>query len=115
MLYSEFYDIIKDIDNRNADVITFEASRSNLTIIAVLNHCNFRTAVGPGVYDIHSPRVPSVGDIKNALGRMLKKLPKEKLWLNPGCELKTRGEAETVLSLENLVTAAKEIRRSLKL
>ncbi len=113
MCYSEFDDIVKDIDHMDADVITFEASRSNLTIIDVLNSCNFRTTVGPGVYDIHSPRVPSVGEIKDALNKMLAKLPKEKLWVNPDCGLKTRGEAETVLSLENLVAAAKELRKSL--
>jgi len=113
MCYSEFGDIVKDIDNMDADVITFEASRSNLTIIDELNACNFRTAVGPGVYDIHSPRVPSVGEIKEALDKMLAKLPKEKLWVNPDCGLKTRDETETVLSLKNLITAAKEIRERL--
>ncbi len=113
MCYSEFDDIVEDIDDMDADVITFEASRSNLSIIDVLNSCNFKTAVGPGVYDIHSPRVPSVEEIKDALNKMLAKLPQDKLWVNPDCGLKTRGEAETVLSLTNLITAAKEIKESL--
>lgn len=110
MCYSEFADIIKDIDDMDADVITFEASRSDLTILDVLKENDFRTEVGPGVYDIHSPRVPSKGEIKAALNKMLDRIPAEKLWVNPDCGLKTRGNAETVQSLENLVNAAKEIR-----
>lgn len=113
MCYSEFESIVREIDDMDADVITFEASRSNLTIIDALNACNFRTAVGPGVYDIHSPRIPSVDEIKSSLIKMLEKLPKEKLWVNPDCGLKTRGEKETIASLENLVAAAKEIRKSI--
>lgn len=113
MCYSEFSDIIAEIDNMDADVITFEASRSDLTIIDVLNKCGFRTEVGPGVYDIHSPRVPSVEEIKTALNKMLEKLPKEKLWVNPDCGLKTRGNKETAQSLKNLVAAANEVRKSL--
>lgn len=110
MCYSEFADIIKDIDDMDADVITFEASRSDLTILDVLKENNFRTEVGPGVYDIHSPRVPSKEEIKTALYKMLDRIPAEKLWVNPDCGLKTRGNAETIPSLENLVNAAKEIR-----
>lgn len=110
MCYSEFADIIKDIDDMDADAITFEASRSDLTILDVLKENNFRTEVGPGVYDIHSPRVPSKEEIKTALHKMLDRIPAEKLWVNPDCGLKTRGNAETIPSLENLVNAAKEIR-----
>lgn len=109
MCYSEFADIIKDIDDMDADVITFEASRSDLTILDVLKENHFRTEVGPGVYDIHSPRVPSKEEIKAALHKMLDRIPAEKLWVNPDCGLKTRGDAETIPSLENLVSAAKEI------
>lgn len=110
MCYSEFSDIIKEIDDMDADVITFEASRSDLTILDVLKENNFRTEVGPGVYDIHSPRIPSVDEIKDALYKMLDRIPAEKLWVNPDCGLKTRGNKETVPSLENLVISAKEIR-----
>lgn len=110
MCYSEFANIIREIDNMDADVITFEASRSDLTILDVLKKCNFRTHVGPGVYDIHSPRIPTVDEIKTALHKMLERIPKENLWVNPDCGLKTRGNSETVPSLENLVCAAKEIR-----
>lgn len=115
MCYSEFKDIIKDIDDMDADVITFEAARSDLSIIETLKECGFITQVGPGVYDIHSPRIPSVLEIKEALHKMLEKIPKTKLWVNPDCGLKTRGNEETIPSLENLVVAAKEIRRSLLL
>ncbi len=110
MCYSEFADIITDIDNMDADVITFEARRSDLTILDVLKANDFRTEAGPGVYDIHSPRVPSKDEIKTDLRKMLNRISVEKLWVNPDCGLKTRGEAETVLSLENLVGAAKELR-----
>ena len=110
MCYSEFADIIRDIDDMDADVITFEASRSDLTILDVLKENNFRTEVGPGVYDIHSPRVPSKEEIKAAIAKMRARIPAEKLWVNPDCGLKTRGNAETVPSLQNLVNAAKEAR-----
>lgn len=110
MCYSEFADIIKDIDDMDADVITFEASRSDLTILDVLKENNFRTEVGPGVYDIHSPRVPSKDEIKTAVNKMLGRISADKLWINPDCGLKTRGTEETVPSLENLVAAAKEVR-----
>ncbi len=77
MCYSEFGDIIRDIDNMDADVITFEASRSDLTILSALNDCGFKTEVGPGVYDIHSPRVPSKEEIVAALHKMLRKSRKK--------------------------------------
>lgn len=110
MCYSEFTDIIPAIDDMDADVITFEASRSDLLILDSLKENNFKTEVGPGVYDIHSPRVPSVEEIKIALHKMLQKIEIEKLWVNPDCGLKTRGEEETTKSLKNLVIAAKELR-----
>ncbi len=111
MCYSEFADIIKEIDDMDADVITFEASRSDLTILDVLKENNFRTEVGPGVYDIHSPRVPSKEEIIEAVRKMKERIPAEKLWINPDCGLKTRGNAETVPSLKNLVAAASEVRK----
>lgn len=113
MCYSEFEEIVKDIDNMDADVISFEASRSNLTIIDALSENNFETECGPGVYDIHSPRVPSVEEITDGVKKMLQKLPKEKLWINPDCGLKTRGITETKSSLKNMIEAAKLIRKEL--
>ena len=110
MCYSEFTDIIPAIDAMDADVITFEASRSDLQILDSLKENNFKTEVGPGVYDIHSPRVPSVEEIVAALTKMRAKIEDSKLWVNPDCGLKTRGNEETVKSLTNLVAAAKQIR-----
>ena len=110
MCYSEFTDIIPAIDAMDADVITFEASRSDLLILDSLKENNFKTEVGPGVYDIHSPRIPSVEEIVTALTKMRAKIEDNKLWVNPDCGLKTRGNEETVPSLKNLVAAAKQIR-----
>lgn len=110
MCYSEFTDIIPSIDNMDADVITFEASRSDLQILTSLKEHNFETEVGPGVYDIHSPRVPSVDEIVATLHTMLSKIDRDKLWVNPDCGLKTRGIPETEESLKNMVAAAKIIR-----
>ena len=114
MCYSEFTDIITAIDDMDADVITFEASRSDLQILDSLKENSFKTEVGPGVYDIHSPRVPSTDEIKSALKKMLEKIDADKLWVNPDCGLKTRGEKETLASLYNLVKAAKELREEYK-
>ena len=111
MCYSEFTDIIPAIDDMDADVITFEASRSDLQILDALRENYFETEVGPGVYDIHSPRVPSVEEMVRALELMLTKISPEKLWVNPDCGLKTRGVPETDASLRNMVAAAKEIRQ----
>ena len=113
MCYSEFEDIVKAIDDMDADVITFEASRSKFTIIDALVKNNFETEVGPGVYDIHSARVPSVEEIVDLFKIILSKIDKEKLWINPDCGLKTRGIEETKASLINLVKAAKQIRETL--
>ena len=110
MCYIEFTDIIKAIDDMDADVITFEASRSDLLLLDSLKENNFKTEVGPGVYDIHSPRVPSVDEILTVLNKMAEKINPEKLWVNPDCGLKTRGVGETKASLINMVKAAKQFR-----
>ena len=111
MCYSEFTDIISAIDDMDADVITFEASRSDLQILDSLRENNFETEVGPGVYDIHSPRVPSVAEIVKAVNVMLAKIDRDKLWINPDCGLKTRGVPETDASLRNMVEAARQVRK----
>lgn len=113
MCYSEFNDIIKDIDAMDADVISFEASRGDLVVLDAIHDANFETEAGPGVYDIHSPRIPSEQEIKDRIYEILKKMDVEKVWINPDCGLKTRGNAETWPSLENLVTAAKAVRAKL--
>lgn len=110
MCYSEFTDIIPAIDDMDADVITFEASRSDLQILDYLKEHNFETEVGPGVYDIHSPRIPSVDEIVDTLHTMLAKIDRDKLWVNPDCGLKTRGITETEASLKNIVNAVRQIR-----
>lgn len=113
MCYSEFDDIIQAIEDMDNDVISFEASRSSLDLLEVLNKVNFKSAVGPGLYDIHSPRIPSVNEFEVVLSTMLEKLPIEQLWINPDCGLKTRGCHETLASLTNMVEAVKNIRAKL--
>lgn len=113
MCYSEFNDIIQDIDDMDADVITFEASRSDFTVLDALKASHFKTEVGPGVYDIHSPRIPSEAEIAKEIQTILTKVSPDKLWINPDCGLKTRGLAETRPSLEHMVEAAREARKNL--
>ena len=113
MCYSEFEDIIPEIDAMDADVITFEASRSKLAILDALEANHFETETGPGVYDIHSPRVPDTAEIETAIKAMLEHIPQQKLWINPDCGLKTRGMPETIASLNHLVEATRHIRASL--
>lgn len=114
MCYSEFTDIIPAIDAMDADVISFEASRSNLEILDSLKKQHFETEVGPGVYDIHSPRIPSVDEVKTTIERILGKILPSKVWINPDCGLKTRGVKETKASLINVVEATREVRQQLK-
>jgi 5-methyltetrahydropteroyltriglutamate--homocysteine methyltransferase len=113
MCYSEFGDIIKAIDQMDADVISFEASRSNLEILQQLQAVHFKTLVGPGVYDIHSPRIPSKKEIANELHEILKKIPQQNVWVNPDCGLKTRGEKEAKESLLNITSAVSQVRKEL--
>lgn len=113
MCYSEFADIIEEIDEMDADVIYFEASRSKLSILESLKAKEFETQVGAGVYDIHSPRVPAVDEIEGNLRQILQTMSTDKVWVNPDCGLKTRGIVETVASLKNLTEAARRIRQEL--
>lgn len=113
MCYSEFNDIVKAIDDLDADVISFEASRSDLSLIEDLKANNFETEVGPGIYDIHSPRIPSKDELVEIINKILAKLPTQKVWINPDCGLKTRGDKEATESLENLVAATFEVRGKL--
>lgn len=113
MCYSEFNDIIRDIDAMDADVISFEASRGDLVVLDAIHDANFETEAGPGVYDIHSPRIPSEAEIEARIDEILKKMDLNKVWINPDCGLKTRGDAETWPSLEHMVAAAKAVRARL--
>ena len=110
MCYSEFNDIIRDIDAMDADVISFEASRGDLVVLDAIHDAHFETEAGPGIYDIHSPRIPGEQEIEDRIYEILKKMDIEKVWINPDCGLKTRGNAETWPSLEHMVAAAKAVR-----
>ncbi|RZL83731.1 MAG: 5-methyltetrahydropteroyltriglutamate--homocysteine S-methyltransferase [Rhodococcus sp. (in: high G+C Gram-positive bacteria)] len=113
LCYSEFGEVIEAIARLDADVTSIEAARSHMEVLGDLNAVGFDLGVGPGVYDIHSPRVPSVGEIAASLREALKAVPVERLWVNPDCGLKTRGKAEVEASLRNLVEAARQVRAEL--
>lgn len=113
MCYSEFNDIIRDIDQMDADVISFEASRGDLVVLDAIQKADFETEAGPGVYDIHSPRIPSEEEIEDRIKELLDKMDVSKIWINPDCGLKTRGNEETWASLKNTVNATKRIRQTL--
>jgi 5-methyltetrahydropteroyltriglutamate--homocysteine methyltransferase len=111
LCYSEFGEVITAIDALDADVTSIEASRSKMEVLDDLAAIGYRRGVGPGVWDIHSPRVPSHDDVVEALRRAAAVVPVERLWVNPDCGLKTRGYAEVQASLEHLVAAAAQLRR----
>ncbi|MCQ4195878.1 5-methyltetrahydropteroyltriglutamate--homocysteine S-methyltransferase [Streptomyces parvulus] len=113
MCYAEFGDIVRAIDDLDADVISLEAARSHMQVARELAAHGYPREAGPGVYDIHSPRVPSADEAADLLRTGLKAIPAERLWVNPDCGLKTRGWPETRASLENLVTAARTVRGEL--
>ncbi|MET8861089.1 5-methyltetrahydropteroyltriglutamate--homocysteine S-methyltransferase [Streptomyces sp. NPDC004579] len=113
MCYAEFGDIVQAIDDLDADVISLEAARSHMQVARELAAHGYPREAGPGVYDIHSPRVPSTAEAAELLRTGLKAIPAERLWVNPDCGLKTRGWPETRASLENLVAAAREVREEL--
>lgn len=110
MCYSEFNDIIKTIEDMDADVISIETARSGNELLKIFKEVGYKQEVGPGVYDIHSPRIPSVEELKKQIKLLLEVLPKEQLWINPDCGLKTRKWEEVIPSLKNMVQAVKEIR-----
>jgi len=111
MCYSEFNDIIDSIAAMDADVITIETSRSNMELLEAFVNFKYPNEIGPGVYDIHSPRVPNVEEMVNLLRKAAQVIPPENLWVNPDCGLKTRGWAEVRPSLANMVEAARLIRK----
>jgi 5-methyltetrahydropteroyltriglutamate--homocysteine methyltransferase len=112
LCYSEFGEVIGAIADLDADVTSIEAARSRMEVLDDLNSVGFANSVGPGVYDIHSPRVPSTNEIAKSLRAALKAVPAERLWVNPDCGLKTRNPEEVSASLTNLVAATKEVRAS---
>lgn len=110
MCYSEFNDIIESIAKMDADVITIECSRSQMELLDAFADFKYPNEIGPGVYDIHSPRVPSVQEMKSLMEKASELIPKEHLWINPDCGLKTRGWEETSSALKNMVQVAKSLR-----
>jgi len=110
MCYSEFNDIIATIEAMDADVISIETARSGNELLKIFAKVGYKQEVGPGVYDIHSPRIPSVDEIVTQIESLLEVLPKEQLWINPDCGLKTRKWEEVKPSLKNMVEAVKIIR-----
>lgn len=113
MCYSEFNNIIEHIAAMDADVITIETSRSQMELLQAFAHFEYPNEIGPGVYDIHSPRVPTTAEMAALLIKATKLLPARNLWVNPDCGLKTRKWPETKAALENMVAAARQIREQI--
>jgi 5-methyltetrahydropteroyltriglutamate--homocysteine methyltransferase len=112
MCYGEFDDIIESIAALDADVISIETSRSRMELLKTFEKFKYPNEIGPGVFDIHSPRVPSIEEMTNLLMKATKNVDSEKIWVNPDCGLKTRGWPETINALQNMVLAAKNLRKS---
>jgi 5-methyltetrahydropteroyltriglutamate--homocysteine methyltransferase len=114
MCYSEFNDIIGAIAGMDADVITIETSRSNMELLDAFVNFNYPNEIGPGVYDIHSPRIPTVRQMEDLIQKAGDVIPERNLWVNPDCGLKTRGWAEVKPALVNMVEAARKLRTAVK-
>ncbi|MFV7790990.1 5-methyltetrahydropteroyltriglutamate--homocysteine S-methyltransferase [Aliarcobacter lanthieri] len=112
MCYSEFNDIIKTIEAMDADVISIETARSGNRLLRIFKEVAYKQEIGPGIYDIHSPRVPSVDEMVAQIKALIEVLPKEQLWINPDCGLKTRKWPEVKESLKNLVEAVRIVKNS---
>lgn len=115
MCYSEFNDIIEQIAAMDADVITIETSRSQMELLEAFAHFEYPNEIGPGVYDIHSPRVPGTEEMVSLLAKAADLLPARNLWVNPDCGLKTRKWPETKAALQNMVAAARQVRKQIAL
>jgi 5-methyltetrahydropteroyltriglutamate--homocysteine methyltransferase len=110
MCYSEFNGILDSIADMDADVITIETSRSDMELLEAFSGFAYPNAIGPGVYDIHSPRIPEVAEIVRLLRKAARVVPAERLWVNPDCGLKTRGWPETRAALAAMVEATRQLR-----
>ena len=110
MCYSEFNDILPAIAAMDADVITIETSRSDMELLEAFRDFQYPNDIGPGVYDIHSPRVPSVEEMSRLMHKALAVIPAQRLWINPDCGLKTRGWPEVEAALQNMVAVARQLR-----
>ena len=114
MCYSEFNDIIADIAGMDADVITIETSRSNMELLDAFDDFKYPNDIGPGVYDIHSPNIPSQEQMVKLMRKAAERIPAQRLWVNPDCGLKTRGWKEVLPALANMVAAAKTLREDVR-
>ncbi|MEQ1837287.1 MAG: 5-methyltetrahydropteroyltriglutamate--homocysteine S-methyltransferase [Candidatus Nitrotoga sp.] len=112
MCYSEFNDILPAISAMDADVITIETSRSDMELLDAFHEFQYPNDIGPGVYDIHSPRVPNTEEMLRLMHKALAVIPAQRLWINPDCGLKTRGWPEVKTALQNMVTVARQLRGS---
>jgi 5-methyltetrahydropteroyltriglutamate--homocysteine methyltransferase len=113
MCYARLGDIVEVLADLEVDVVSLEAARSDMALVTHLERAPYRSGVGPGVYDVHAPRVPDVAEIESLLRRALETLGPERLWVNPDCGLKTRSYDEVVAALQNLVAAARLLRTEL--
>jgi 5-methyltetrahydropteroyltriglutamate--homocysteine methyltransferase len=113
MCYAEFNDILPAIAAMDADVITIETSRSNMELLEGFGAFRYPNEIGPGVYDIHSPRVPEAGEISRLMEKALQVIPAERLWVNPDCGLKTRNWPEVEAALAAMVEAARQLRKKI--
>lgn len=111
MCYSEFNDIMPAIARMDADVITIETSRSDMELLDAFDQFQYPNDIGPGVYDIHSPNIPSVHSIIELMKKASQRIPPERLWVNPDCGLKTRGWDEVKPALQNMVAASRYLSR----
>jgi 5-methyltetrahydropteroyltriglutamate--homocysteine methyltransferase len=114
MCYSEFNDILPHIAAMDADVITIETSRSNMELLQGFGDYAYPNEIGPGVYDIHSPRVPTQSEVEALLRKACEVIPASNLWVNPDCGLKTRGWDETEAALKVMLQATKQLRSELE-
>ncbi|OQD04898.1 5-methyltetrahydropteroyltriglutamate--homocysteine methyltransferase, partial [Burkholderia cenocepacia] len=114
MCYSEFNDIIASIADMDADVITIETSRSDMELLDAFDDFKYPNEIGPGVYDIHSPNIPTQDHIVGLMRKAAERIPAERLWVNPDCGLKTRQWGEVIPALTNMVAAAKTLRNQVR-
>ena len=114
MCYSNFNDIIEAIADMDADVITIETSRSDMQLLKAFETFAYPNEIGPGVYDIHTPNIPDKESILRLMREAMKRIPPDRLWINPDCGLKTRQWSEVIPALENMQQAARRLRKALQ-
>lgn len=114
MCYSDVNDVLEAIEKLDADVLTVEAARSGFELLTAIADSGYAHAIGPGVYDVHSPAVPEEADIERRITALLNAVPEERLWVNPDCGLKTRRYEEVVPALTHMVAATRRVRAALR-